>query len=585
MRGARGGVVLPMLLVLTLLLVSAGVGAFFAVRLGGLAAERRERRQAAEDAARAVLALTASWFEREERGALAPPPADAAWDREQRVIDLDGDGAGPTWRGAPAPWRVRLAEGEPVERAFGAPARLGAPGPTERFVGTRGGPDLVLARPRAARALDAIAGTLGLGELEVVGVRLYRPPAIGAPAHALARVEVAVRAPVAGQHGVLVRAAGEIVRVDWRRPARPLVTRGDMRLIGSASWRGGEALVGGDLDAPLASASSWPAGVPWLAPDRPLREDADGDGVPDDIDGNGMPDFEAWRTLPGAIPDPWWRARVGGGWAQHGAVSGTCVMPWPFGPRRTPPEAPSRNEERSGLFLRCAPAVTPEPMPMSWRALARKGRRGVRRFVEASPGADRFREDGLGPSRPARDLLPQDGAVHLLVSSRAARGDGALELRGVSGRGVFLVLGSALRLVGGAPQRVTLAAEGLLRDTAGQARAGAAGDDALPLESVAGCVGWRALAWRNGASVVDPGPAPCGAAHVDFEGLVASSEQVELVGPWRQWGQVRAAELVADGAAGEVLLEARHGPGTAHGRWPGPPGAPRVRLASVQILR
>ncbi|RMF75975.1 MAG: hypothetical protein D6738_02485 [Acidobacteria bacterium] len=575
-RADESGSALVAVVVVSLLVgaVAAATWQFTVLRLA--AARARVASTQAAWLARGAVRAAAAWFEAPERGALVAPPPLADLDRSLRRLDPDGDGAGPRWDAAPDPAdRVRYREGG------GAPFRPpDGPSLRDRFVGTPDGPDALLARadPGARAHLEALSRALDPDGRQVIARIALFGPVPGAEPGTLATVEVTVEMPRPPWGPVRAAARGDAVRVDWGRTDRVLVVSGDAAFTGDAGWRGGEAVIAGDLDSGGAVPAGWPGGVPWAGPDRPLRDDADGDGTADDADADGTGDLAAWRAMPGAVPDPWWRGRVGGGWTGVAAGAGPCRPAIPFGPRAVPPRPPSKSAERSGLLVGCAP-IAADPLPGRWRRVARRGVRGAVRAVEdpARPGL--FRRDGTGPPVAPSALLPEAGGVLLLERAPGAA-PLALDLDG--GRGAILVDGDAT--VGQSVARArAVPVPAALRDTGGEQRPGARSDDALELAPAApSCTGWSVGPWQAGPQPPGPAAAPCPSPDVGLRGLLAVAGRLVLRGPVGIAGQVRAAALEADGLAGPVSLVADGaGDPLVVGR-PGPPGAPRVVVSRLR---
>jgi hypothetical protein len=318
--------------------------------------------------------------------------------------------------------------------------------------------------------------------------------------------------------------------------------------------------------------------VPWRAVDTPLHDDADGDGLDDDADGDGVLDLEAFRSAPGAVPDPWWRGRAGGRWHGAPAVAGTCVAPLPFGPRATPPAPPAKQEDRSGLFVAC-PLPVPAPLDPGWEELARLGRRGAGVVEEDARAPGAFRIDGAGLALALGEL--PDGALWWMVPAIARRA--ALELPASGRRGAWCVAAgdASLALARGAPR--PLRAPGDPRDTRGVSRSGEAEDEHLPLLRQAD--GWQPGRWKG-----PPGPPaperwyPEPAAGVAFEGLVATAGQLVVEGPGSLVGQLRAGGLLVDGTAGPAEIRAEPFSRDDPRARPGPPGAPRIVVRGLRVV-
>ncbi len=570
----RGSAVFAVLVV-GLLVGAAGLGALVLGEARLRAARRRVATEQARLVARSAAGVIGSWFEARERGALVAPPAAADVDREARRIDDDGDGAGPAWAAAAAPWNVRYRDA--------APGQLFRPpdaGPDGTFVGTPDGPDVALdGGGRGAAVLDALSRALEpRGTVRLVRATLFRAPAWSG-ADALATVEVRASSALAGGAPALTLARGEVRRVDWSRPDRPLVAADRAELVGDARWEHGEALVGGTLDA---DPGAWPGGVPWLAPDRPLRDDADGDGLADDVDGDGTPDLAAWRAAAGVVPDPWFRARIGGLLTGAPDPGVPCGAPFPFGPRRLPPAAPSRAADRSGLFVRCPAGRPVDAVPGAWVRLAARGPRGLARAVEdpARPGWFRLHAS-LAAEAPSA-LVARTGGVVVLVPDPARTAPLDVDLDG-SGGGLVLVTGD-LRVRGVATRPGAAAAPGDPRDAAGAERAPDPADDALDAEPWdAACAGWDVQAWWPVALRPSHARHACTATLRHWRGLLAAGGTLEGTGPLATEGQVRGRTVRLDGSAGTVRIAADPD-GLDPAVRPGPPGAPRVVTTGLRTV-
>ena len=549
-----------------------------AVAAGAVAAARGElvgggRRAAAAQArllARAVVEAAAQWFEAPERGALVAPPDRADADRDGRWVKVGA--VRRSWRGAPAPLDCRYKE-TAVAPLFRPPD---GDGPADRFLGDPLHPDVLLTQDGRGRAtLDALAAALApRAPFRVVRIAFFEPQS-GA-AGALAALEVEVE--VAGPGGRVARAAAraDVVAVPWGRTDRPLIVEGAARFVGEAGWRFGEAVFGGDLDAAPAAAAAWAGGVPWLAADRPLREDNDGDGAADDADADGAPDWAAWRDAPGTLQDPWWRGRVGG--LFNGSTAGACLPVRPFPPRGAPPAAPTTRVDHSGLVATCPEASPPAALPRELLDLAASGRRGTRLLVEDPERAGSFRLDGCGTSLPFEDWLPRSGGVCAVLPS-AGRAT-PLPLR-LSGAGALLIVGDAA-IEAGSATAGRLVPPPDLRDTKGEDRASNLNDDLFAADPEGGCDAWRIGGWRSPAPGTAPAaPGACGAADVHWRGLVAASGRVVLAGPATLVGQLRARTLEIDGGGGPAVVWGAPAP---PGGRDGPPGAPRVVLRGLRSV-
>lgn len=572
----RGSVLIGLLVVLALV-GGTGVAAVLLAQGQIQSGRRRVLEVRAQRVAAAGLEVVTSWFEPNSAGALVAPPPPDLWVRDLRQIDADGDGSGPLWSDSPAPWNRRFKEGS-LACLFQPPD---GPEAQDRFWGTPEGPDLHLSGPSAQLFLESWSRLLDPErQVSIRSIDLFRPLR-GTDPRALASAEIQVEAATAGGPPIRVRARGEVVALDWGRPDRPLLVSGASRWLGQAGWGRGEAVIGGDLEADDSTVSAWPGGIPWAGPDRPVRDDQDGDGTPDDQDGDGTPDFTQWKDLPGAVPDPWWRGRVGGAWVGHFAALRPCTCRFPFGPLADPPQPPSKQADRSGLFFGCATAQPVVPIPGSWEAVARSGRRGIRRVVEDRRRPGEFRLDGVGPPQTLDTLLSSGTGLLWIVAARSP--GNPLEVRAGRFQGGLVVTGADLRLTGGLAHGLDDWFPPPPRDSKGGERPGSSADPRLVANPEGfGCRGWTVDSWddRGGATA----GTDCGSANAEWTGLVAASGAVEVIGPARVVGQLRGGSLVVDGTPGPVEILAAGDPGSCPSR-PGFPGLRRVELADFRNVR
>lgn len=578
-RRAEAGSAALAVVVLSLIVAAAGVGAITLARWQLAAAQRRVALAQLRWLGRAAVAAVGGWFEAPERGALVPPPAASQVIRDRRRVDPDGDGAGTLWSRATRPWNCRYKETRP-ERLF-RPAD--GPEPEDQFLGAPDGPDIVVESRAGSHVLDELARALApVTNFHVVQVIFFRPPPRAGP-RALATVEVRLERVFPGGGATRVRARGEVLRIDWGRVDRPIEVARDAVFTGESCWRRGEAMIGGDLVADPVVWSRWPGGIPWLAPDQPLRDDADADGTPDDADGDGAVDLEAWRLAAGFVPDPWWRGRVGGRLVSSPPPSGPCQSPFPFGPRADPPAPLSKSGDRSGLFVLCPSSALGPPIDAVWLELAEAGVRGAWRADEDAVALGSFRLDGIGARRALADVLPRRGGVVALTPAPGRTTPLEVVLAGRAG--AVLWRGGDGDARGGDPSPTVDAAPGDPRDTRGDERAGREGDDYAALREAGGCESWDVAPWQqDGEPSTAAARHPCGDADAHFTGLLAASGRLRLVGPVTVLGQVRAGALTADGAEGAarvlaVAVSAVEGRDRA-----GPPGAPRVRVADRRTV-
>lgn len=573
-RSERGTALLAVL-VLGALIGAVAVGLWGEAAFQRSSARRRCARARASWLARSAVQAAAGWFEEAERGALARPPRPEEVDSEGRLVDPDQDGEGFGWRTAEPPWNCRH-KAYPGAVLFRPPD---GPDPQDLFRGTGQGPDLVLVSTgKGARVLAGLESALDPeGGFTLARLAFFGPPAQSGP-EVLATVEALVEVPLPGFLPVRSAVRGEVVRVEWGRADRPLVVAGEARFEGRSGWGLGEAVVGGAAIAGEETTALWPGGIPWLNPDRPLKEDADGDGAADDADADGRPDLRAWVEEPGAVADPWWRGRVGGTF--NGIARGPCFQPFPFGPRASPPFRPSKTHERSGLFAACPPSGVPLPLPEDWLLLAKRGIRGAVEAFEdpARPGL--FRSGLDDEPRHPGDLLPKAGGVCVLRA--APGGEGILELTLDGRRGAWLVDAPQvlIRAVEAGPGKIEV--PGAPRDTGGEERAGGRADPFLELDP-AGPEGWQPGSWR------DPGegepPLARGSSErepLHFEGWLGCSGHLVLPGPLVLQGAVRAGSLRAGGEGEVALLGLPEDQGDP-ARRPGPPGAPRIFVKNIRL--
>lgn len=576
LRPPRGeqGTALIAVIIISLLVAASAITTWQLGRARHRAATARAAREQAAWAARGAVRIAVGWFEAAERGSVVAPPGIDAVSRERRIVDDDGDGSGLLWSDESGARKVRYKESD---------ARLFRPpddGALEhRFVGTAEGPDLVIEREgvESRAVLDALGAAIALrGTTRVTGVRVFAP-APGSGPGVLATVEVLTETPRPGGAPARAVARADAWRIDWDRPERPLVVAGSLELAGDASWRFGEALVGGSLVASPATVATWPAGIPWLAPDRPLRDDNDGDGIADDADGDGIDDLELWRVLPGVVADPWWRARVAGGWSSVAPAPSACGPALPFGPRRTPPDPPSKTDERSGVMVGC-PVASLEPVPEAWLRLAGLGVRGAARALPDPDDATRFVLAGSSRAGTTLgDLLGQvRGALAVDPPSGTAAAPLVVEAQGQSG--ALLAPGRDVVVRPSATTTLAPNAPDVPRDTQGVERAPSSADDWLDLAPAGlGCaLGFDPGAWTAASSGSPPGVLTCEDEAWGFVGLLAASGSVTLESGVRVLGQVRAGSARLDGTTDTVLVRALPDGTAAAPPRGGPPGAPRV---------
>ena len=358
------------------------------------------------------------------------------------------------------------------------------------------------------------------------------------------------------------------------RSRSPGTRASSARRAGRAARRSSRAT----CSAPTATWSGWPGGVPWRAVDAPLRDDEDGDGLDDDADGDGVADLEAFRNSPGAVPDPWWRGRVGGLWLGAPAVDGACIAPLPFGPRATPPQPPSKQDDRSGLFVACPlPAPTPLDRGLGGTRAARPARRGGGRRGRARPGRlpDRRRRARARARRAARRRAVVDGSVRRAPRTRSTfrRSGGAA--RGASQRGTQ-------RSRSGRPCR------GPSRLPATRATR-----TASPAPERPGTTTCRSPASPRAGSRVagrsPPGSPPRSAGTRSRRRASPSRGWSRRPESWRWRGRGcssarRGQGFRLDGTAGPVEVRAgrfaRDDPRTR----PGPPGAPRIVVRGLRVV-
>ncbi len=566
--------------VIGLLVMVTALGGFGLARLSRRAAQLRVARVQAEQAAQLAVAATAQWFEVTERGSLVAPPVLDDLDRDQRAVDPDRDGVGVLWTRSAAPWNVRYREhGEDPWRP---PQARGA---DDSFAGTSAGPDLCLTRNGAgAGRLAALANVIdSTGAVTLQRICWFAPQA-NLERAAFATVEAVAEVRVAGAaFPALAVARAELAWLEAARYDRPLVVESDATLRGAFAWRRGEAAVGGTLSVAPETIDAWPGGIPWRAADAALHDDEDADGSADDFDRNGLPDLEEWRSSPGTVIDPWWRARIGGGLVGAPAVSGPCVAPWPFGPHRSPPEAPSKRLERSGVFVNCVTTDTLRAIPAAWRDAVHSKLRGVLSYEEDIDRLGCFRLDGLGECAALDELLPAAGGLVLVRAAPTRTDPLTLTLRG--SRGAIMIEGADLIVRSAGHRSVRDQSPGDPRETHGVERAASRRDDLAPLAPLdSRCQSWSVGPWVTWGAASDPRDRfECGSSDRDHEGLIATDRELLLEGPLELAGQVRARTLV--GSADPEPIEVWAGPalvGDPAFRF-GPPGMPRVLVLDRRI--
>lgn len=575
------GSALTVVIIVAALLMATALAAFSVAQVARRAALRRLAQLRAERLAHDALLAAAGWFEAAERGSLTAPPGLAAIDRERRVVDPEGDGTYVTFRRAAAPWNVRYKEGGGSADLFRPPERNL---PAQRFVGNADGPDLCLVAAGAARAeLLDLSHHLDPSARSRIAQICFFGPIGSADPQALATIEVQTTALLpSGPPARAVRRA-TIVAVDWGRLDRPLEIADRATLIGNVSWRFGEARVDGDLIADATTVALWPGGIPWLALNQPLRDDTDRDGSDDDADGDGRADLQLWRDLPGSIPDPWWRARLGGR-LSSAAVPPPCSSPFPFGPRAVPPVAPGKSSDRSGLFCGCPlEPIAPQLAPPFDQVLAARGR-GVRIAIESESRSGCFQLDGRGRCRTIDDLWDPRGGAGIVIAATNRRTPLAWDVAGQ--RGVLFVRGAPLVLGQRASARIAVAAPSDPRDTAGQSRAARADDPYAPLDLDGGpCAGWQLGRWlAPGGSPAAALDWPCGVTDRGFEGSIVVDGTVNLRGPLTLSGTLRGRELTADGSVGPIVLEAVPVLDDSRLHRPTPPGAPAILIVEERAV-
>lgn len=570
----------------SMLLAASALGAFGIALSSRAAAQRRIAHLAAQRAALDLCGLIGQWFDAAERGAVVPPPPLGDLTRGERRLDPELDGTYSPYGSVAAPWNVML------HHSGGDPWRPSSAALPERtFAGAADGPDLCVDPERGRTTLVALASVVSPHRpLQIVRLCLYRPE-LGVP-DGLATIDVVVESTVTPQLVVRARARG-MARVLVPESAsalasprldRPLSITSDAVLTGAVVWHRGEAFVGGDLAAEPGTLDLWPGGIPWLRPDHPLHDDEDADGVEDDADGDGDADLASWRALPGSVPDPWWRARIGGRFDRAPAAAAVCTAPWPFGPRATPPAAASRSWDRSGLFIACPSAVSTPPIPPTWRALAQRLVRGALAYQEDPSRPNCFQLDGVGACVAPERLLPARGGLALVVA--ALTRSEPLELTLAGSRGALLVSGCDLVLRG---RRTTAAPQPIPatpRDTGGEERSAARNDRLAPLTSLDAEGGaWDVAPWIDrGSSGGAQEGSLASSAERHHRGLIACDRHLELIGPLQLEGTIQAATLEAHGEIDPIDLWGTGGVSGDAGRRSGPEGVPWVVVVDRRPL-
>jgi hypothetical protein len=566
------------ILIVSLLIGAIGVGVWSLAHVRLVSARRRARLERAETVARSAVLVAAGWLEAGDRRVLLDPPTLASLDRERRRPDPDGDGEGDLWSDSDPPHDVRFKDGALTsDGVFGAPD---GPDSRDRFLGTPDGPDVEIEDAPGA-GQDYLARLSRLidpyGLVHVRRIRFFRPPAT-APGSALATVEARCGTRLPGGVPLTVRARGEVHRISWGRPGRPVLVEGTATFSGDARWEWGEAVIGGDLHAPEATWRHWPSGVPWAAADRPMRRDNDGDGTADDRDGDAVADWEAWRDVGEPVPDPWWRARVGGVWPDVSSAPASCGPAFPFGPWADPPQEPVKDGERSGVRLACPPTAPIEPFPTEWRALARRGPRGIARYVEDPDQEGWVLLNGRGEAQPVEDVVPTDGGV-VWLELAPGRSD-PLQQTFSASQGGLLVSGGDLVVTGGTRRERSRVRPTDLTDPPED-------PGGAYLRTTMSDMAGRAWTTEDWFEADDGpgrlGPDEIGTEPVHFHGLLAVDGGLTITGDYRHAGVVRARRLTGDAEAEQIVVWAACAPKTT-ARW-GPPGAPRVRVGNLRVVR
>jgi hypothetical protein len=572
------GSALVVILIVSLMIGAVAVGVWSLSHVRLVSAGRRAWLARAESVASSAVLVAAGWLEAADRRVVMEPPDLALIDRDRRRPDPDGDGRGDLWSESDPPHDVRFKEGaSEMEEVFGAP---NGPDARDAFLGTWEGPDLVVERGsggaeeylgRMSRLLDPT----GLVQVERIAFS-RAPPAAGEAA--LASIEVLCGARLPGGVPMRVRARADVHEVRWGAARRPLVVERGATFSGDARWEWGEALIGGDLSAPEATWELWPSGVPWADETRPMRRDNDGDGTADDRDGDGTSDWEAWRDLPDPVPDPWWGARVSGAWPQVAPDPGVCDPAFPFGPWDDPPADPVKDGERSGIRLACPSGEPIVALREEWRRLARRGPRGIARYVEDPDREGWFRLNGRGDARPVDELVPAEGGV-VWLELHAERSD-PLRQTFSAAQGGVLVAGGDLLVEGGTRRERSRVRAGDPRERRGSHRG--AYLRAL-MDDTAGRA-WNVEDWfEEGDGPGAQGPSEVGEEPVHFHGVLAADGVVEVRDEYHHAGAIRAGELILEAGSEQIRMWASY-PSRSTARW-GPPEAPRVRVENLRIVR
>jgi hypothetical protein len=541
------GSVMAGVIVIGLLISCCALGAYTAARLSRRSAQARWINAQAELTVMSALEMSATWFDAQERGSLIPPPRLDQLERHTRRAD-------------PANLRYRESGGAPLR-----PPLLSADG---QFLGTPEQPDACVSDSdwlhQLSLALDPSSRS------RVTSICWFAPPP-ASNGQTLASIDAVVTTALPSATELVLRARAELVALADARSDRPVIVLEDATWLGDARWEQGEGVIGGTLHAAAMADAGSPGGIPWGTVDRPIE----------DLD---EPQLSVWRALPGVVPDPWWRARIGGEWIEAPPTSGRCAQPWPFGPRRTPPEDPSKEHDHSGAFVRCSSSQPLESIPGAWEALRGARVRGVIAVVEDPSDSSCFRIDDAGSCRALESLTPANGALTWIQTAATRTTPLRLQLHG--GRGVIAIRGADLELEAARFQRSDAGAPGDPRNPRGEERPSRSTDFVSRLSRAdSSCDRWQVEAW--GDPQVGPLPSlrwSCAESDWSWLGAIATDQLLMVGGGVRIAGQLRAQRLRVDGETLPVRVIALDGLAESAEGWPGFPGVPRVLAVDRRLL-
>jgi hypothetical protein len=234
--------------------------------------------------------------------------------------------------------------------------------------------------------------------------------------------------------------------------------------------------------------------------------------------------------------------------------------------------------ERSGIRLACPPGEPIVALRDEWRRLARRGPRGIARYVEDPEREGWFRLNGRGDARPVDELVPAEGGV-VWLELHAARSD-PLRQTFSAAQGGMLVAGGQLVVEGGSRQE-----RSRVRASDPRERCGAQGGAYLRtlMDDTAGRA-WNVEDWfEEGDGPGAQGPSEVGEEPVHFHGVLAADGTVEVSDEYHHAGAIRAGGLTLQAGSGQIRVWAAY-PSRSTARW-GPPEAPRVRVENLRIVR